>query len=219
MEIKICGLTRPKEAEYVNEAAADYAGFVLFEKSKRYVTIEQAKAIMRELNPGIRKVAVTVSPDVALARAAEETGFDILQVHKQLSSEVLREISIPVWYAFNIADEEELAKQQEFFHQLPEELSKKITAVVVDGAEYGSGKPFNWKKSKRLKKAGAQSPPDIFTNRKFVLAGGLTAENVAEGIRCFEPDIVDVSSGVEEPEGGKSRERIITFVQAVRKLK
>jgi phosphoribosylanthranilate isomerase len=217
MEIKICGLTRPKEAEYLNEAAVDYAGFVLFEKSKRYVTIEQAKAIMRELDPGIRKVAVTVSPDVALARAAEEAGFDILQVHKQLSSEVLREISIPVWYAFNIADEEELEKQQNFFHTLPEALSQKITAIVVDGAEYGSGKPFNWKKSKRLKKAGAQSPPDIFTNRKFVLAGGLTAENVAEGIRCFEPDIVDVSSGMEEPEGGKSRERILTFVKAVRK--
>jgi phosphoribosylanthranilate isomerase len=218
MEIKICGLTRPKEAEYVNEAAADYAGFVLFEKSKRYVTIEQAKSIMRELDPGIRKVAVTVSPDVALARAAEEAGFDILQVHKQLSSEVLREISIPVWYAFNIADEEELEKQQNFFHTLPEALSQKITAIVVDGAEYGSGKPFNWKKSKRLKKAGAQSPPDIFTNRKFVLAGGLTAENVAEGIRCFEPDIVDVSSGVEEPEGGKSRERILAFAEKVRNV-
>jgi phosphoribosylanthranilate isomerase len=218
MEIKICGLTRPKEAEYINEAAADYAGFVLFEKSKRYVTIEQAKSIMRELNPGIRKVAVTVSPDVALARAAEEAGFDILQVHKNLTSEVLREVSIPVWYAFNIADEEELEKQQNFFHTLPEALSQKITAIVVDGAEYGSGKPFNWKKSKRLKKAGAQSPPDIFTNRKFVLAGGLTAENVAEGIRCFEPDIVDVSSGVEEPEGGKSRKRILEFAEKVRNV-
>jgi phosphoribosylanthranilate isomerase len=231
MEIKICGLTRPKEAEYINEAAADYAGFVLFEKSKRYVTIEQAKLIMQGLNPGIRKVAVTVSPDVALAKDAEAAGFDILQVHKNLSSEVLQKISIPVWYAFNIADEDELEKQQEFFRKLPEELSRKITAIVVDGAEYGSGKPFNWRKSKRLKKAGAQSPPDIFTNRKFVLAGGLTAENVAEGIRTFEPDIVDVSSGVEETERipgtgklpehrttGKSRERILAFAEKVRNV-
>ena len=65
MQIKICGLTRPKEAQYLNAAGADYAGFVFHPPSRRNVTIEEAKVIMEALNPGIKKVAVMVSPEVA----------------------------------------------------------------------------------------------------------------------------------------------------------
>ncbi len=218
MEIKICGLTRMKEAEYLNEIRADYAGFVLFAKSKRHVTIEQAQEIFPHLLPSIKKVAVTVSPDAAFAAQIAEAGFDILQVHKELDLGVLRESRIPIWYAFNIADQKQLEKKQAFIEQLPEPLQEKIEAVVVDGAEYGSGRPFDWKKSKRLKKAGAQSPPDIFSRRRFVLAGGLSPDNVAEGIRLFDPDVVDVSSGVEGA-SGKDEELIVRFAESVRKAK
>lgn len=215
MEIKICGLTRPEEAAYLNEVKADYAGFVFFQKSKRNVTIERAQDISKYLEPSIKKVAVTVSPDVELALGLQEAGFDILQVHKELTLPVLEEVTIPVWYAFNIADQKQLEEKQAFLEGLPEPLKAKIEAVVVDGAEYGSGKTFDWKKSKRLKKAGAQSPPDIFSGRRFVLAGGLDPSNVAEGIRLFCPDVVDVSSGVEG-ESGKERELIAEFVKKAR---
>jgi phosphoribosylanthranilate isomerase len=216
MEIKICGLTNPKEAEYLNEADVDYAGFVFFEKSKRNVTVEQAQEIFARLKPSIQKVAVTVSPDTALVRQLQNVGFDILQVHKQLTQEVLTETDIPVWYAFNVQKEEELAQQEHWLKELPCLLQNKITALVVDGAEYGSGQTFDWQKSKRLKKAGAQSPPDIFHHRKFILAGGLDSDNVAEGIRIFAPDIVDVSSGVEGP-SGKDRQKIRQFVEQARR--
>lgn len=215
MEIKICGLTRPEEADYINEAKADYAGFVFFEKSKRNVSIEQAQAVFRRLVPSIQRVAVTVSPDAALAVKLQNAGFDILQVHKNLPPEVLEAVRIPVWYAFNIQEEEQMSETLRFLQGLPEKLSEKITGLVVDGAEYGSGRPFNWSKSKRLKKAGAQSPPDFIADRKFILAGGLNRDNVAEGIRVFHPDIVDVSSGVEG-DCGKDRSLVNGFVQAVR---
>lgn len=212
MEVKICGLTRVEEAEYLNEAAADYAGFVFFEKSRRNVTVEKAKEIMTALDKNIKKVGVTVSADAALAEKIQNAGFDILQVHDRLSTEVLEKVQIPIWYAVNIADEGALEEKMSFLQTLPGELSKKIEAIVVDGAEYGSGRPFNWRKSKRLKKAGAQSPPQIFSDRKFVLAGGLNASNVREGIDGFSPDVVDVSSGVEN-ENGKDRKLINEFIR------
>ena len=212
MEVKICGLTRVEEAEYLNEAAADYAGVVFFEKSRRNVTVEKAKEIMEALDKNIKKVGVTVSADAALAEKIQNAGFDILQVHDRLSTEVLEKVQIPIWYAVNIADEGALEEKMSFLQTLPGELSKKIEAIVVDGAEYGSGRPFNWRKSKRLKKAGAQSPPQIFSDRKFVLAGGLNVSNVREGIDGFSPDVVDVSSGVEN-ENGKDRKLINEFIR------
>ena len=212
MEVKICGLTRVEEAEYLNEAAADYAGFVFFEKSRRNVTVEKAKEIMEALDKNIKKVGVTVSADAALAEKIQNAGFDILQVHDRLSTEVLEKVQIPIWYAVNIADEGALEEKMSFLQTLHGELSKKIEAIVVDGAEYGSGRPFNWRKSKRLKKAGAQSPPQIFSDRKFVLAGGLNASNVREGIDGFSPDVMDVSSGVEN-ENGKDRKLINEFIR------
>jgi phosphoribosylanthranilate isomerase len=221
MEIKICGLTSPKEASYLNEAGADYAGFVFFEKSKRNVSISRAKEIMAELDEHIRTVAVTVSPDTALLRQLTEAGFSIVQIHGNLTREVLEEAQIPVWYAINIAKEEELAARASFLQDLPQELSKKIEGIVVDGAEYGSGKTFDWKKSKRLKKAGAQSPPTIFDGRLFVLAGGLNPENVREGIDLFGPDVADVSSGVEYHDTtaippGKDKKLIFDFIRKAR---
>jgi phosphoribosylanthranilate isomerase len=215
MKVKICGLTRPGEAAYLNEAGADYAGFVFFEKSKRNVTISQAKGIMEALKPTIQPVAVTVSPEVALVRQIEQAGFAVLQIHGELSREVLEAAKLPVWYAVNIAREEELAKRTDFLKSLPQHLSDKIEAIVVDGAEYGSGKTFDWTKSKRLKKAGAQSPPELFSKRRFVLAGGLHPGNVQEGIRLFAPDIVDVSSGVEGA-SGKERDLILEFIRKAR---
>lgn len=215
MEIKICGITREQEADYLNSFGADYAGFVFYEKSKRNVTIAQAQSIVEKLNPNITSVAVTVSPEAAQARELEKAGFSILQVHKNLSRQVLETVNIPIWYAINLADDKELDEKIQLLEELPPELAGKITAVVVDGAAYGSGKTFDWQKSKRLKKAGAQSPPELFGNRKFVLAGGLTSSNVQEGISIFHPDIVDVSSGVEDKEG-KNKKLIQDFIRKVR---
>lgn len=211
MEVKICGLTKPKEAEYLNEAGADYAGFVFFEKSKRNVTIEQALEVMECLDRTIKKVAVTVSPDIALFNQIEEAGFQILQVHKYLDPKILNRIHIPIWYAINIADEGQLKEKLKFLEELPVETAQKITAIVVDGAEYGSGKTFDWTKS-----SGIQRKSGIFRNRKFILAGGLSAENVTEGMERFVPDIVDVSSGVEGADG-KDKDKINAFIRKVKR--
>lgn len=209
MEIKICGLTKKEEAAYLNENNVNYAGFVFFEKSKRNVTLEKAKEIAGHLSKDIKKVAVLVSPDAALIKTLQEADiFDVFQIHKALTPEVLEAARIPVWYAFNIADPAQIEEKQHFLQELPGELSKKIEALVVDGAEYGSGKTFDW--SKQI----AQTE-ELFLNRRFVLAGGLHADNVKQGINIFHPDVVDVSSGVEG-EAGKDEEKVRAFVLAAR---
>lgn len=206
MKIKICGITQACEAAYLNQNQVDYAGFVFFEKSKRYVTVEKAKEIMQELNPSIKKVAVLVSPSVMLVHQVMEAGFDVIQIHKELSSEVLQTTKLPIWYAVNVESVENVRKMNEFLDGLTVEEKSKITGIVMDGAAWGSGKTFDWSLLSDVK---------IAKNRMLVLAGGLNCENVKDGIKLFSPDVVDVSSSVEG-ETGKSLDKINAFVQAVR---
>jgi phosphoribosylanthranilate isomerase len=220
-QIKICGITDIRETEYLNEYGVDYAGFVFYPPSKRNVTINKAVQIAKELDPVIKKVAVLVSPDVSQIEAIQEAGFaDILPIHKDIDIRVLRAADLPVWRAVNISSMHNL-DDAAYMNEIDADmltaritdtdedlLTAKITAIVVDAPDFGSGKTFDW----------GTGQIKIKSNLKFILAGGLNASNVAEGIRIFGPNIVDVSSGVEG-EHGKSREKIAGFVKAVREFK
>lgn len=197
MQIKICGLTDAREAEYLNKNKVDYAGIVLFcEKSRRNMSIESAKPILEALSPDIKRVAVMVSPTAEQVRQAAEAGFDYVQIHGEIQPGALD--VLPVFKAFNIKDMEELP----YYQNCP-----RIVGYVFDACEPGSGKPFDWNLLKNLPRDG----------KLFILAGGLSAENVAEAIAFVGPDGVDVSSGVEYPDGnGKDAERIDAFVECVR---
>ena len=217
-KVKICGITTMKEADWLNAAGVDYAGFVFYEKSRRNVSLMDAIMIKKSLYPSVKTVAVTVSPTVDELRQIEIAGFDILQVHKTLSLEVLRECRLPIWRAFNLANPgeaeahaspaDESAEEQKERERLEDQL---IEAYVLDGVEFGSGKTFDWNNS------SVDQIKALFGNKKLVLAGGLTPSNVAEGIRIFTPNIVDVSSGMEKDYGsGKNEEKIKQFVRKVK---
>lgn len=210
-KIKICGLTSPEEALYINQNKVDYAGFVFFEKSKRNLTFNKAREIMSALDPKVKKVAVSVSPDINFVREVENLSFDILQIHKDLTKEVLEAAKVPIWYAVNISEAAEIEKTVEFIRTLPKEQAEKIRGLVVDAKNFGSGVTFDWQKSRELK----TRYKELFEGRKFILAGGLKPENVKEGIEFFEPDAVDVSSGVEGQKG-KDKEKIKAFCENAR---
>lgn len=233
-KVKICGITTMKEADWLNAACADYAGFVFYEKSKRNVSMMDAVMIKKSLYPSVKTVAVTVSPTVDELRAIEIAGFDILQVHKELSLEVLRECKLPIWRAFNIGvladvqkpedggtqadgksgkeDQTQARESEEEKKERQQLENARIEAYVLDGIEFGSGKTFNWNSG------NAAQIRALFRDKKLVLAGGLTPSNVAEGIEIFRPDIVDVSSGVEKEYGsGKDEKKIQQFISEVRK--
>jgi phosphoribosylanthranilate isomerase len=199
VKIKICGLVSSEDAVNVSESGADMAGMVLFfPKSKRNVSISQAKEIMSALSDNVKKYAVTVSPDAEQVREISEAGFDILQVHGKLSDEAYEASAIPIVKAFNVTDIDMLEKYSKL---------DKVCGYVFDAAEYGSGKCFDWKLLDDIPRDG----------KMFILAGGLDPENVFDAIRRVRPDCVDVSSGVEKDVGiGKDRNKILAFVKNAR---
>ena len=139
-KIKICGITGEDEIAALNETGVDYAGFVLYEKSKRYVTVQKARQLFEKLNKGIRKVAVTVAPERALIEDIGRAGFDLLQVHGVDAAEAERiaaQTKLPVWLAVNLRDPAEVRRwRREEYH--------RIAGIVLDAGEYGSGKTFGW---------------------------------------------------------------------------
>ena len=196
--IKICGLTREAEAEYLNENKADFAGFVLFfPKSRRNISVAQAKKIMERLDPDIKKGAGTVSPDLKCLKEIEEAGFDYVQIHGETAEEVFVRSKLPIIKAFNVSDMDEFQKYSS---------CEKVEAYVFDAARPGSGETFDWKLLDHIPRDG----------KPVLLAGGLNEENVAEAIKYAKPDGVDVSSSVEKSQGGKDPLKIKRFVEAVR---
>lgn len=198
--IKICGLQTNDDAMYLNENEVDFAGFVLFyPKSKRFVTIEQAVSIMKTLEPGIKKVAVTISPRISQLKEIEASGFDYIQIHGILEKQVLEEAKIPIFRAFNVSDGTEYVS----LNRHP-----NIAGYVLDGKIPGNGEIFDWRLLKEFDKQ----------DKILMLAGGLNPENVEKAVLEVQPDIVDVSSGVEsENIAGKDPVKIKKFVDSVRK--
>lgn len=195
-KIKICGFTDPKETAYIHYPDVAMMGMVLFfPKSKRNISIQQAREIMKAADARIEKVAVVVSPTVEQVKEIEKAGFDCLQVHGRLSEEVLRKTTIPIIKAFNLGEEENASYAED----------PRIACYLFDAAEPGSGKAFDWAVLSHMKRT-----------KKWILAGGLRAENVARAVSTVRPDGVDVSSGVERDNGrGKDPQKIEAFIQAV----
>ena len=201
-KIKICGLTSPAEARYLNENHVDFAGMVLFfPKSKRNISIEQAREIMAALDASIKRVAVVVSPSIEQIRQIEAAGFDYVQIHGEIpetETEAEAAIAIPILKAFNVSD----MGSYEKYHN-----DSRIAGYVFDAIEPGSGKTFDWKLVDNI-------PRD---EKLLLLAGGLNPDNVRMAIEAVHPDGVDVSSGVEnDDKAGKNPEKIHDFVAAVK---
>ena len=201
-KIKICGLSSPAEARYLNENHVDFAGMVLFfPKSKRNISIEQAMEIMAALDASIKRVAVVVSPSIEQVRQIEAAGFDYVQIHGEIpetETEAEAAIAIPILKAFNVSDMDSYEK----YHN-----DSRIAGYVFDAIEPGSGKTFDWKLVDNI-------PRD---EKLLLLAGGLNPDNVRMAIEAVHPDGVDVSSGVEnDDKAGKNPEKIHDFVAAVK---
>ena len=197
-KVKICGLTSPAEAQYLNENHVDFAGMVLFfPKSKRNISIEQAMEIMAALDASIKRVAVVVSPSIEQIRQIEAAGFDYVQIHGEIPQPESA-IAIPILKAFNVSD----MNSYEKYHN-----DSRIAGYVFDAIEPGSGKTFDWRLVDNI-------PRD---EKLLLLAGGLNPDNVRMAIEAVHPDGVDVSSGVENDDGaGKNPEKIHNFVVAVK---
>ena len=211
MKIKICGITNEKEADYLNDNKVDFAGFVFYEKSKRNITIDKARLIMNRLDSNIKKVAVMVSPTLEEVIDKEDDGFDVIQIHGEIDEAILDRTRKKVWCAINLSDEEYDDKMRWLMGLKPNQY-RKITGIVIDSKNFGSGQTFDWQQN--IDKLESK----VFKDKTFILAGGLNSDNVGEAISILHPDIVDVSSGVEAnvDKVGKEKRLIDDFVLAVK---
>ncbi|WP_322865242.1 phosphoribosylanthranilate isomerase [Aquicoccus sp. G2-2] len=207
VKVKICGLRRVQDVRAAAEAGAAYCGLVFFAKSPRNLDLETARHLALEVPVGMAKVALVVDPDDAvLDRIVAHVPLDMLQLHGTESPERVREIrarhGLPVMKAVGVADASDLAALDTYGAVADQLLvdAKPPAAAELPG---GNGLAFDWQ---------------LIAGRKWacpwMLAGGLTPENVAEAIRLTGAMQVDVSSGVESAPGVKDAARIAAFTKA-----
>ena len=207
IRVKICGLRRLADVKAVAAAGAAYAGFVFFAKSPRHLTVAAARPLLLAVPEGLAKVALTVdADDAALDAIVAALPIDMLQLHGHESPERVAQVraryGLPVMKAVGVADAGDLAAVFEYSLVADQVLidAKPPKGAAIPG---GNGLAFDW----RLL-AGRR------WLRPWMLAGGLTPENVAEAIRLTGARQVDVSSGVESAPGIKDAGRIAGFVAA-----
>ena len=195
-KVKICGLSRECDIEYANRLKPDYIGYVFWQRSRRYVTREQAEALTRRLDGAITPVGVFVDEEPELvSRLANDSTIKLIQLHGHENEEYLREIKsmtdAQIIKAFKIRGDEDIEKANTF----PSDY------ILLDNG-YGTGQTFDWSFVRGIK-------------RPFFLAGGVNADNVRDAIDKLSPYAVDISSGVET-DGHKDFDKMLHFINKVR---
>ncbi|MEI3614367.1 phosphoribosylanthranilate isomerase [Pseudogracilibacillus sp. SO30301A] len=199
MLVKICGIKTIDAAMTVQEAGADFIGFVFAPSNRRISPIDAAN-ITRQLSPKIKKVGVFVNESVEnMKHITKLVGLDYVQLHGDEPAHVATQLPYPIIKAFSIH-----TVDPKTIHHYP------CDYLLIDspGEKYrgGSGKVFNWKTIEELQ----------IDKRKLILAGGLNEANVQQAIESVRPIGVDISSGVET-DGVKDHQKIQSFLKRTKK--
>ncbi len=205
-KVKICGIGDPDMVAFAARAGADWIGFNFIPQSPRYVTMAAAETLLLSVGDA-RPVALLADPSIEDALAVAALGFPVLQLHGRETPARVAEIhamtGCEVWKALGVSKKADLALATDY----GEAHRMLIDAKPPGGADQagGHGQAFNWS----ILEGWAAPKP-------WLLAGGLTPENVAGAIRQTGTDAVDVSSGVERIRGLKDRERVRAFIRAAK---
>jgi len=196
-KIKLCGLIRPCNIAYANELRPEYIGFVFAAKSRRYISPKTAAALRLTLDSAICPVGVFVNePPENVAELLNGGVIDMAQLHGQEDETYIRKLRSltdkPLIQAFSIRCTADATAA----------TYSSADYILLDNGSGGTGKHFDWSLTANV-------------SRSYFLAGGLSADNVAQAVSMAHPYAVDVSSGVET-DGFKDFEKMCRFVQAVR---
>lgn len=203
--MKFCGITRPQDASFAAELGAAYIGSI-FTESPRRVSPEDAADIWGAA-PEPRKVGVFGEASVdEMLTAADASGLDVIQLHGGAASGVIEKLRASfrgeIWSVIRIGEGAPTAAGE----------SSDADAVLVDSYSEsglgGTGRTFDWERE-------AATIHRLIGDKRLIAAGGLDADNVAGAIRALNPDVVDVSSGVESSPGVKDHARMRAFAIAV----
>ncbi len=197
-KIKICGLFRDCDIDYVNEAMPDFIGFV-FAKSRRQVSTVWAEAMRPRLRLEITPVGVFVNESLAkVAKLLNDSIIEIAQLHGDENENYIQELKTltnkPIIKAVRVLSQEDIESAQH----------SDADFLLLDNGTGGTGESFDWGLVSKVKKP-------------FFLAGGLNAGNIEQAIASTSPYAIDLSSGVEI-DGIKDREKILEIVRRMRNV-
>ncbi len=201
-KIKICGLRRLEDIRCVNECKPDYIGFNFYPKSKRYLPLDEAIELRKQLDSNIIPVGVFVNEKLSeVVRAVESGAVEMVQLHGNESMEYLKELRAQIGEqrmirAIRVARSADLKGC--------EEIPVGMLLFDTQSPQYGgTGKTFDWNLISNIQKP-------------FFLAGGLNEENIDAAIRGVHPFGVDVCSGVEGEDGKKDYDKVMFIVNKVK---
>jgi phosphoribosylanthranilate isomerase len=215
--VKICGITNAEDALHAVDAGADALGFVFYEKSPRKAEVGTVRDIIREMPNEIEKVGIFVDHEPEQIREIVlQTGLTTVQLHgRQVLTRVWSE-KVPVEQRLGVRKMIPVVPGDSLKDRgvlINEGAHDNVFALLFDsqlnGRTGGTGTTFDWRGTRAMVQVISLKIP-------VIVAGGLTATNVAEAIRLLQPFGVDVSSGVEARPGKKDPAKVSAFIQAVR---
>lgn len=203
VKVKICGITRKDDALRAVDLGAWALGFVFYPGSSRYITPEKAAKIIDMLDPKIKTIGVFVNPHMGEVRMVSEiSGISTVQLHGNEDPSFCAVLPKDVIKAFRFHDPAELKLLKQY---------DSVRTYLMDSAKGtkwgGNGKLADWKLASDAKKYG-----------QVILAGGLSAENVASAITQVEPFAIDLSTSVEDSPGKKSAKKLKELFAAIKKV-
>lgn len=196
--IKICGITRPEDAEAAARFGATHIGFVLWAKSPRATTLDVVRQIVTLLPDAVTPVGVFVDPTMQQINEAAEAGIQIAQIHAG-SAAAVSGVTIPMIRAVHLAAGRATGIEPDIADEL-------ILLDAHDPVKHGgTGTTVDWKRAQVVART-----------RRVILAGGLTPFNVRSAIEEVRPYGVDVASGVESSPGIKDHGLLRAFIAAAK---
>jgi phosphoribosylanthranilate isomerase len=201
--VKVCGITRGEDAELAVELGAWALGFILWPQSPRAADPAVAAGLVAQHRRKVETVGVFVDPTLdEVASMVGGLGLSMVQLHGDVGpsfcTEVHRRTGVPVIRAFRIGAAADVQDTARFRF-----VDYHLFDARVKGLQGGSGTTFDWGLVRRRQ-----------SKVPLILSGGLTADNVADGIREVDPYAVDVASGVEASPGVKDPEKVRAFLEA-----
>ena len=211
VNVKICGLTTVEAVQDTVAAGADYIGLVFFPKSPRNLDFDTAQRLAQQVPSHVKTVALMVNPsDDFLRELLEHVDVDILQLQGSESAERVHEIKElsgkPVIKALGVSSQDDLATL-ESYKGLADQILLDAKAPKDADRPGGNGASFDW-----------SLLTDTSIDVPWMLAGGLTIENVKEAITVSHARQVDVSSAVESAPGVKDKEKVRAFIAAAKSV-
>ena len=200
IEVKICGLTNADDVKAAQDCGADYVGFVLYPGSPRGISGMNLSRILDNVELTSKAVGVFVNePRAEIEKIAKDCNLHAVQLHGDEMADEFCDMTTVIWRAIKLLDGVCVPALSAW------DVNRYVLDAAVAGAYGGTGVTVDWAEAEAVAQANA-----------VMLAGGLTPENVAEGIASVRPLGVDTSSGVESTPGKKNHDKVKKFIKAAK---